>query len=99
GPVYLQGIAQARQHFLDFFKTGKMHEIKMFRPEIRVYGGVGVVYFQFEETLEVYNKMIRSPGQATYSFLLPPAGTARLAACTETALVKASIGDPYPQQR
>jgi hypothetical protein len=93
GPFYIWGVDQARIHFADFFRTSKMREIRAFRPIIRQYGGIRMVYFQFEETLHVENELRRNPGQATYSFLR---SSSRLAACTETSVVVADIGDPYP---
>ena len=84
-------------HFTDFLRSGRMIGIKAFRPEIRAYGAVSLVYFQFEETLEVYSKVIRSPGQAVYLFKSAPPVT--LLACTETATVISNIGDPYPVER
>jgi hypothetical protein len=92
GPVYIWGVDQARNHFADFFRTGKMRQIRAFNPIIRDFGGARMVYFQFEETLEVEHQLKRSPGQATYLF----SANSKLMACTETANVLADIGDPYP---
>jgi hypothetical protein len=93
GPVYIWGMDAARKHFADFFRSGKMGEIRAFRPVIRDYGGARMVYFQFEETLEVERQMRRNPGQATYLFTSK--APFRLMACSETAIVAANIGDPY----
>jgi len=92
GPVYIWGVDEARNHFADFFKTGKMRQIRAFNPVIRNFGGAQFVYFQFEETLEVEGQLKRMPGQATYLYR---AGAGKLMACTETANVRAEIGDPY----
>jgi len=93
GPVYITGVDAARRHFDDFFRSGRMRGIRAFRPVIREIGGTRMVYFQFEESLDVERELRRNNGQATYLFRIDPS---KLVACTETSIVLANIGDPYP---
>ena len=94
GPVYILGVDSARHHFADFFRSGKMRGIRAFRPVMREIGGTRLVYFQFEESLDVERQLRRNNGQATYLFR--SGRLSKLVACTETSVVVSNIGDPYP---
>ena len=92
--VYLFGHNEVKQHFIDFFETGKMQSIDIIQPVIRVFNDIGIVSFIFDSKLTVNGQDIRSPGISVYIFTRDPNGIWRMSGCTETSLVDKAIGQP-----
>jgi hypothetical protein len=97
-PYYITGTEAIREHFADFYRTGRVNNLQELNPTVRIWGNMAAVAFDFDLDYTVNNQQRRNPGRAVYTFIRGGAPNIRwaMAACSATHLVQGDIGDPYP---
>jgi hypothetical protein len=97
-PFYITGTEALREHFADFYSTGRVTSLQELSPVVRIWGNMAAVAFDFDLDYAINNQQRRAPGRAVYTFVRTTAVPGRwtMVACAATHLVAANIGDPYP---
>ena len=93
-PYYISGSDAIREHFADFYRTGSVTSIREINPQVKLWGNVAAVTFDFDLDYTVNNQQRRAPGHAMYTFARTGTRWA-MSSCSATHLVNANIGDPY----
>jgi ketosteroid isomerase-like protein len=68
-PFYVTGASALREHFADFYATGRVNAIQELNPVVRIWGGVAAVAFDFDLDYVINNQPLRAPGRGVYTFV------------------------------
>jgi hypothetical protein len=97
-PYYIAGADEVKRHFADFYETSSVKFVREVDPQVRIWGDVAAVAFNFDLDYTINGNSRRSPGRAVYTFTRngAPGVQWAMAACAASHLVVRDIGDPYP---
>lgn len=93
-PFYITGTEEIREHFADFYSTGRVNSLAEVNPMVKIFGNMAAVTFDFDLDYAINNQQRRAPGRAMYTFARSGASWL-MSSCSATHLVTADIGDPY----
>lgn len=66
---YITGTEAFREHFDDFYSTGRVMSIHEVNPVVRIWGPMAAVAFDFDLDYAINNQQRRAPGRAVYTFV------------------------------
>ncbi|HYR07240.1 MAG TPA: hypothetical protein VEQ60_05715, partial [Longimicrobium sp.] len=58
-----------REHFADFYATGRVTSIQELNPVVRIWGSMAAVAFDFDLDYTINNQQRRAPGRGVYTFV------------------------------
>ncbi len=68
-PFYVTGPTALRQHFDDFYATGRVNSIQELNPVVRIWDSMAAVSFDFDLDYSINNVRRRAPGRGVYTFV------------------------------
>lgn len=68
-PFYVTGAGALREHFADFYATGRVNAIQELNPVVRIWGDTAAVSFDFDLDYVINNQQRRAPGRGVYTFV------------------------------